>query len=155
MAIQTISNTFMLSAPGSENLCLVCGYGMDDPPKDYNICASCGTEFGVNDVNSTIPDLREVWIADGPRWWSPTDDPPLHWDPWAQLANLLHSEDQAIIDRNPFALGDPRINVYPSSLESPNDIMLSIEGSRDDVPTPSSLRKVERLSLDAVSLTAA
>lgn len=71
-----------------ENLCPVCGYQMDDPPCDYNICPSCGTEFGVHDVNSSIQELRQMWIMTGPRWWSTTDQQPSGWNPFTQLARL-------------------------------------------------------------------
>jgi hypothetical protein len=69
----------------NENLCPVCGYELEAPPKDYRICPSCGTEFGVNDVNATISDLREAWMNTGPRWWSRTDSIPDNWDPIAQM----------------------------------------------------------------------
>ena len=72
----------------AQNLCLVCGYEMDDPPRDYNICPSCGTEYGVNDVNASYDQLRRAWIATGPAWWSKTDPQPENWSPSRQLANL-------------------------------------------------------------------
>lgn len=74
--------------PNVQNLCLVCGYEMDDPPRDYNVCPSCGTEYGVNDVNASFEQLRQAWIATGPAWWSKTDLKPENWNPSRQLANL-------------------------------------------------------------------
>lgn len=74
-----------------ENLCPVCGYEMEDPPRDNNICPSCGTEFGLHDVNASIPELREAWIKRGPVWWSVTDPQPVGWNPFAQLARLALS----------------------------------------------------------------
>jgi hypothetical protein len=71
-----------------KSLCPVCGYEMDDPPRDYNICPSCGTEFGLHDLNASILELREAWIKNGPKWWSSTDPQPDGWDPYAQLARL-------------------------------------------------------------------
>lgn len=41
--------------------CPVCGYPMEVPPEDYNICGTCMTEFGLNDVNSSIEELRNAW----------------------------------------------------------------------------------------------
>jgi len=70
-----------------ENLCPVCGYQMEAPPKDYRICPSCGTEFGVHDVNASIAELREAWMKAGPRWWSKTDMAPPNWDPITQMEN--------------------------------------------------------------------
>lgn len=70
------------------NICPVCGYLMEDPPKDYNICPSCGTEFGYHDLNSSIAELRAAWLRTGPRWWSRVDAQPYNWDPYLQLDNI-------------------------------------------------------------------
>lgn len=72
-----------------ENLCPVCGYEMDDPPRDYNICPSCGTEFGLHDSNSAIVELRAAWIGTGPKWWSTSDPAPENWNPLEQLNRVL------------------------------------------------------------------
>ena len=74
--------------PEVQNLCLVCGYEMDDPPRDYNVCPSCGTEYGVNDINASYDELRQAWLKTGPAWWSKTDKQPDNWSPSRQLANL-------------------------------------------------------------------
>lgn len=71
-----------------ENLCPVCGFEMDDPPRDCNICPSCGTEFGVHDLNASILELRQAWIKTGPKWWSITEIQPGTWNPFSQLARL-------------------------------------------------------------------
>jgi hypothetical protein len=70
-----------------ENFCPVCGYEMAVPPKNYNICSSCGTEFGVHDVNASIAELREAWMKTGPKWWSKTAPQPEKWDPINQMAS--------------------------------------------------------------------
>jgi hypothetical protein len=70
-------------------MCPVCGYAMQDPPRDYNICPSCGTEFGVSDANSSIEALRLAWIATGAHWWSTTEPKPENWNAAIQLAGLL------------------------------------------------------------------
>src|SRR5579872_1563560 len=75
----------MTIGKNSENGCPVCGYAMEAPPANYRICPSCGTEFGVHDVNATIAELREAWFATGPNWWSKVDERPANWDPIAQL----------------------------------------------------------------------
>lgn len=80
----------------TENLCPVCGFKMDAPPRDYNICPSCGTEFGLHDANASIIELREAWIKTGPKWASATDHQPPDWDPYAQLA-LLGLSSGAIV----------------------------------------------------------
>jgi hypothetical protein len=76
--------------------CPVCGYlGLDEPPwteesgASYEICPSCGFEFGVTDVDRGISyeQRRREWIAAGMRWWSRRPPPP-GWDPRAQLREL-------------------------------------------------------------------
>jgi hypothetical protein len=76
----------------NEKLCTVCGYEMEEGPRDYNICPSCGTEFGLHDANSTIEELRKVWLATGPRWYSSAVPEPQNWKPIMQLAVLLFAQ---------------------------------------------------------------
>jgi predicted RNA-binding Zn-ribbon protein involved in translation (DUF1610 family) len=76
--------------------CPVCGYlGLDEAPwteesgASYEICPSCGFEFGVTDVDRGISyeQRRREWIAAGMRWWSRRRPPP-GWDPRVQLREL-------------------------------------------------------------------
>jgi hypothetical protein len=69
--------------------CPVCGFGMEDPPCDYNICPSCGTEFGHHDVNASVESLRAEWLRRGALWWSAVDVCPDNWDPYGQVSALL------------------------------------------------------------------
>jgi hypothetical protein len=73
----------------NEKLCTVCGYEMEEGPRDWNICPSCGTEFGLHDVNSTIDSLRTVWFATGPRWHSSVVRQPANWNPFVQVAIVM------------------------------------------------------------------
>jgi hypothetical protein len=73
----------------NEKLCTVCGYEMEEGPRDYNICPSCGTEFGLHDVNSTVDNLRAVWFATGPRWHSSVVPQPTNWNPFVQVAIVM------------------------------------------------------------------
>jgi len=68
-----------------ENFCPVCGYEMAVPPKNYNTCSSCGTEFGVHDANASVAELREAWMKTGPTWWSNAAPQPEKWDPITQM----------------------------------------------------------------------
>ena len=72
-------------------ICPVCGYNMQDPPEDYNICPSCGTEFGIHDVNSSIEELRASWLGAGAPWWSTFTPVPPAWNPNIQLLKVLVS----------------------------------------------------------------
>lgn len=72
----------------ANNLCSVCGFEMEEPARDFNICPSCGTEFGLHDVNASIFDLRAAWLSSGLKWWSTTDEKPSKWNPFEQLARL-------------------------------------------------------------------
>jgi len=76
----------------SDKLCTVCGYEMEEGPRGFNICPSCGTEFGLHDVNSTINDLRAAWLASGPKWHSTVIPQPFKWNPIGQLAILLFGQ---------------------------------------------------------------
>ena len=66
-------------------LCPVCGYGMEDQPDDYNICPSCGVEFGYSDAGRTFDDLRAEWIRIGMPWHSRYYKSPRGWNPRLQL----------------------------------------------------------------------
>src|SRR5437868_7487764 len=81
----------------TENTCPVCGYQMEGKPENYRICASCGTEFGVSDVNASIAELREAWMETGPKWWGDEDLRPADWDAIRQM------EDAGIAVRRPAA----------------------------------------------------
>jgi len=64
--------------------CPVCFYtGMQDPPRDYNICECCGTEFGNDDDVHTHEVLRVQWIDTGAKWFFRSA--PVGWNPWTQL----------------------------------------------------------------------
>jgi hypothetical protein len=76
------------------NVCPVCGYGMEDEPSSFNICPSCGTEFGYHDANISISALRAGWLRNGAKWWSTTDPEPDGWDPYAQVSNLLSQREE-------------------------------------------------------------
>lgn len=69
----------------NEKLCPVCGYEMEEGPRSYNICPSCGTEFGLHDVNSSIEELRELWVSTGPSWHSKVVPQPEGWNPIMQM----------------------------------------------------------------------
>lgn len=73
----------------NEKMCPVCGYEMADGPLDYNICPSCGTEFGLHDANSSIDTLRAAWFATGPRWYSGVVAQPTNWNPFSQVATVM------------------------------------------------------------------
>lgn len=70
-------------------ICPVCGYWLDDPPSDFNICPSCGTEFGYHDRNASLESLRAAWLRGGAKWWSTVDPVPLGWDGFTQVSELL------------------------------------------------------------------
>jgi hypothetical protein len=71
--------------------CPVCGFmGSDQPPYDaagvpsYEICRSCGFEFGVTDViEYDVAEWRRRWIQDGVPFRHPPSPP--GWDPEAQM----------------------------------------------------------------------
>jgi hypothetical protein len=84
---------------GQTYRCPVCGYdGLTVPAYSpgtglgsYEICPSCGYEYGVTDADLGISheQWRHTWIAEGTPWRDAgITDPPADWDPQAQLATL-------------------------------------------------------------------
>lgn len=79
-------------------LCPVCGYPeLVEPPRSertgggsYEICPSCGFEFGVTDDDEgfSYEEWRRRWIARGMPWDSAAIRPaPVGWNPAQQLKN--------------------------------------------------------------------
>ena len=100
-------------------LCPVCGYPeMEDPPERFEICPSCGTEFGNHDFvfderdrPARLAELRAAWLAAGAPWFDVGMTPPRNWDPWKQvmkegLAVVLAST--ATVARPPAIVKIPR-----------------------------------------------
>ena len=95
----------MHSKANLSKICPVCGYpDLEEPAYDdygcasFDICPSCGCQFGYNDSTKTPSErlnrwieLREQWINDGMQWWSEARDAPKGWDPVAQLARVNES----------------------------------------------------------------
>lgn len=85
-----------------KHICPVCGYPdlteaiyTSGKGPSYEICPSCGYEFGFSDWDSgiTYEQWRAQWIGSGNEWtpgkmsWS-DGAPPLGWDPKKQLENI-------------------------------------------------------------------
>lgn len=72
--------------------CPVCGF-LGEPPEDHSICPCCGTQFAYHD-SGPLPKLvyhlklRRIWVDTGMKWWSKVHNPPIGWDPQAQLRVL-------------------------------------------------------------------
>lgn len=69
--------------------CPVCGFAMANPPLDFNICPSCGTEFGNDDVEWTVEQLRAAWFDSGSRWWSRAQPRPKGWKAYQQVLRVI------------------------------------------------------------------
>lgn len=77
------------------HLCPVCGYDeMSQPPIDFYICPSCGTEFEVDDFDVSHRDLRLKWL-ENPVWFSQATDQPADWSPFRQVEKLLLSKNDS------------------------------------------------------------
>lgn len=77
--------------------CPVCGYpGLSEEPRSptsgasYEICPSCGFQFGFDDEDQGISDehWRQRWVSSGMRWASAGQLPPKNWDPREQLRRV-------------------------------------------------------------------
>jgi hypothetical protein len=77
-------------------MCPVCGYPDLPEPSysygagSYQICPSCGFQFGVSDDNAGISfeEWRESWIEQGTPWSSKGIPPPDGWNPKEQIRRL-------------------------------------------------------------------
>jgi hypothetical protein len=79
------------------NSCPVCGYpSLIENPRtkagggSYEICPSCGFQFGVSDddLGLSYSEWRKKWRAGGMKW-SSTMKPPRNWNAEANLARIL------------------------------------------------------------------
>lgn len=146
----------------TEEICPVCGFQMEDSPSDFNICPSCGTEFGLHDANSTVEELRVNWIRTGPRWWSTTDPEPVGWDPGGQIGRLLAAEDRQKYSRVYFvgSADSGRSSKHAQFLRSPqpaakisrisNTLRLDL-GTCSNTSTPSSAMTCELRIMESYS----
>ena len=69
-------------------VCPVCGFLLDYPPDDFNICPSCGVEFCADTAEYSIQYLQNAWIDRGMVWSSRVLPKPANYDSLAQLARL-------------------------------------------------------------------
>jgi hypothetical protein len=67
--------------------CPVCGYpNLQELPEDsFEICPSCGTEFGYQDATSSHAELRRRWMKRGAQWHSRSVQRPQDWDAKRQV----------------------------------------------------------------------
>jgi hypothetical protein len=77
--------------------CPACGYPkLAEPPRSrsggasYEICPSCGFQFGVSDDDAGLSyeTWRGYWREGGMRWASKARPAPSGWNPEAQLKGL-------------------------------------------------------------------
>ena len=82
------------------HMCPVCGYlNLRQPPRgeatggSYEICPSCGFQFGVSDddLGITYSQWRQDWIAAGMPWRSFGLERPPHWNPREQLTRIMET----------------------------------------------------------------
>ena len=88
--------------------CPCCGYSaLHEPPRSssgggsYEICPSCGFQFGVSDDDDgyTYTGWRKQWEKRGMPWSSKGTAPPRGWNAESQLAKLQDSRLKAVRKR--------------------------------------------------------
>jgi hypothetical protein len=88
------------------NTCLVCGYpGLEEPPRapsgggSYEICPSCGFQYGVDDDDrgTDYVKARAAWVGRGSAWWSRGQTAPADWDAGRQLSALVDHPGPAAV----------------------------------------------------------
>lgn len=82
-------------------VCPVCGYPELSEEiytagrgASFEICPSCGFEFGVSDMDLgiTYQQWRRKWIENGMVWWSTHRKAPQNWNPKEQVSKVMHIE---------------------------------------------------------------
>jgi hypothetical protein len=81
--------------------CPVCGFMLKYPADDFNICPSCGVEFGADTVEYTIEELRQAWISRGMQWTSSVIPQAEHYNPVEQLQSLEARKAKNVAASNP------------------------------------------------------
>lgn len=86
------------------HVCPVCGYPkLSEPPRSssgggsYEICPSCGFQFGVDDDDrgKTYEEARKAWLDAGTPWSSKGIPAPKGWNAQRQLATLHPTQKAA------------------------------------------------------------
>lgn len=93
--------------------CPVCGFGMVAPPEKFNICPSCGTEFGNDDLDWSYDQLRLEWLENGANWWSESIPAPVSWDPIEQVLPLIEVGGSENLEDNTFNFEDEFFQISP------------------------------------------
>ncbi len=84
-----------------KHTCPVCGYPkLKEAPRtqdgggSYEICPSCGFQFGVSDDDRgfTYAQWRAKWQAEGMKW-SSERKIPRGWNPAAQIATVVNKRN--------------------------------------------------------------
>jgi uncharacterized Zn finger protein (UPF0148 family) len=93
--LQSLANLLVLDAM-TENACPVCGYtDLFEPPRgeageaSFEICPSCGTEFGCDDFEVSHEALRIKWLEGGAKWYATHQQMPEGWDGKTQCENAF------------------------------------------------------------------
>jgi hypothetical protein len=88
--------------------CPVCGYPkLEEPPRSpsgggsYEICPSCGFQFGVDDDDKgiTFVQARERWVGEGMKWSSRGMAAPRGWSAREQMAVLSGRKPKTTVKR--------------------------------------------------------
>lgn len=95
MNLLDLGEIFDIVNDGVEHYCPVCGYShLAEEIRgrggwSYEICPSCGFQFGVDDERGiTYEAWREAWVEGGMKWWDDSMPQPEDWDPAKQLSAL-------------------------------------------------------------------
>jgi hypothetical protein len=93
--------------------CPVCGYPLGGGIEEFDICPSCGTQFGYSDAVRPHADLRARWVARGAPWIGPPAFRPPGWSAVGQLVAAGHAADAAILRGMASKRADAVVRVFP------------------------------------------
>ena len=109
--------------------CPVCAYPkLTEPPRaksgggSYEICPSCGFEFGVSDddLGHTHESWRKTWIAKGMKWSSRGTKQPAGWASAAQIATIAEAPAKTAKTAPPKTTGKVAAKPAPTTKRAKN-----------------------------------
>lgn len=129
--------------------CPVCGFPeLTEPPSGGEVCPSCGTRLGVDDLAVPHETLRLGWITEGMTWHS-TRPAPEGWDPVRQVDALRgeRPDGMALVDLGRSGLRVTSIGLGMASIGRPAYINL---GHGEDLGADRSVAAVQANAVDVL-----
>jgi len=96
-----------------KHICPVCGFLLDYPAADFNICPSCGVEFEADTIDHSFEELRDLWTNRGMTWTSRVAPKPRNYNPALQMQNLFAHGSNALSQQDVYLSNESRVSDAP------------------------------------------